>query len=389
MEHVLSVTIQGSMGFSTGYVWWMGAEELVFWCSEHLPRGEEVRLRIDWAMGTALIDCTAMIHGVLPISLTRVNKGRAFYCTYDLVKIEDLELLRKGLFQANPVLKAHGLDYIPFNLATARKKAENRLGRQLGKDGAVTDPALPSGHGVGGPARGQAVRKPGRLPPSRMLARLASTLKPDFPGDSTAGSVEFVGVPTTGDVRARRRSAETLDEFSRDDVSDSLEFAGLPTGRGGSSLQHKTGANTARLRLMARQLRERAASPEPASPGKPPARVKTPTPELEVVRDATLGFLRIAEFVHGPPHSALLRINDPAQLRRSVDIVDDQIVINLLKEQEMSLWDKVTILMVLHDGTFLELEGKVIDLPTQCMCLSVTRPSQVALETLRHLLVRG
>ena len=108
-----------------------------------------------------------------------------------------------------------------------------------------------------------------------------------------------------------------------------------------------------------------------------------------MVRDATLGFLRIAEFVHGPPHSALLRINDPAQLRRSVDIVDDQIVINLLKEQEMSLWDKVTILMVLHDGTFLELEGKVIDLPTQCMCLSVTRPSQVALETLRHLLVRG
>ena len=117
MADILEVTIQGTFGFCPGYIWWMGAEELVVWVSEHLVVGDRIGLRMEWARGSELLDCTAELLFVLPGNLTGVRQGRVFFATYELANDEDRPLLRKGLRLANPDLQEYGTNHIPPALA--------------------------------------------------------------------------------------------------------------------------------------------------------------------------------------------------------------------------------------------------------------------------------
>lgn len=377
MQHILSVTIQGQRGFSNGYVWWMSGEEILFWCPEHMPVGEEVRLRIDWAGGTDLLDCTATIHGVLPLSVTSVKEGRAYFATYELVKPEDEDRLFRGLFQANPDLKAKGFGHLPHKLSNARRRAEGRIGKKLGQITRRPPKKKPvRARNQGMPARRLVPRFPGDKTPAPPPA--------EFLSESSAGSLEFVGAPTTGAAKSRDEQQAILDEFEKDEVSESLDFteARSRSSSGTKSSGRKgTAGSSRKLHQMAKALRKRAESKPP-----PPVTVKVSPVEPEQAIQNKRGYLRLSDFMAGPPSTALLRINDPAQAQRAVDFDDHQIAFFLRREPDLPLWELVSLLVVLPDATVLQFMGKVMHKTSRGMCMMVEHPTDMDLEALRDLL---
>ena len=366
MEHVLQVTIQGKMGFSSGYIWWMGTEEIVIWCREHVDIGDELRLRIDWAMGTALIDCKATIHGILPRALTDVNDGKAAFATYTLINEDEEELLFKGLILANPDLKAKGFSFLPYKLHGARRKAEHILGRKLGE-----------GPGLGVMIASSPVKKP-RTPKVPAASRRLTPPRMPKPRKRPATKME-----EEKPEKAARAEGEFWDEKKPDD----LEFAGIATPTGGNT--------TRRLRRMSELLRQRAIPMDELPPVSPAPKVESP-PEIPVeepVEEALepevssgRGLLRISKFVKGPPHAALVRIKDAEKLFRAVSFQEDQIEFYLRKEAGIRLYDKVALLLYLPDGTTLEMEGRVSSGIPGGICLEIPAPSELALDTMRLLL---
>ncbi len=370
MEHVLQVTIQGKTGFSTGYIWWMGHEELVLWCREHVDIGDKLRLRIDWAMGTTLLECEATVHGTLPKSLTEVGDGKAAFTTYTLINDEDDELLLKGLFLANPHLKSRGPSYLPHKLAGSRRKAENQLKRKLGQGPAqaaivssspVVKPRTPVVPDVTRKAAPPRMPKPKKRPAPKKEPEKEPEKKPD--------------------------KGEFWDERNPDD----MEFAGIATPAGGKT--------TRRLRRMTELLRQRATpvdemppmspappvEPAPEIPVKEPVE-EPPEPEPEVEEAPEQGVLRISKFVKGPPHAALLRIEDTGELFKAVSFNGDLIEFFLRKEPGIRLYDKVALLLYLPDGTALEMDGRVTSGIPGGVCLEIPAPSEVVLDTIRMLL---
>ncbi len=279
MQRVLTATIQGKKSFSSGYVWWMGPEELLFWCHEQANVGDDFRLRIDWAQGTALLGCTAMVHNIVSRRITSVKEGNALYATFKLVDPADRDTLTTGLLRDNPTLKAHGLGHLPSLLAPSRHKAELRLKRKLGQGGAAAPSAPP---GVGRQAVTRRRASAGRLtsPSGKRAVSAAAgggasqpkTQSPALPGQPTAHCAS--AAPTPQRLTAERGKHDERSEtdelipvpsvdgankdFSSSPSGDGGKYMGRATTSGRSLLASKPGSATARLKAMAGRLRKRA-----------------------------------------------------------------------------------------------------------------------------------
>ena len=247
MQHVLMVTIQGRMGFTSGYIWWMAGEEAQIWCAEHDEVGEDLLLRIDWARGTRLLDCSATVQHVLSERTCRVISGRVLYCTYALIDSEDQELLLTGLHQANPDLKAYGFQHQPAALAPCRRAAERRTGKTLGKAAPETEP---------------------RFDPRE--------LTPDHP--------DFEERSETADLVPVLESDGAEQEFDTGSPRTGGKRAGASTTGSGDSASGRAVEATSRLQAMTDRLRARAR--RAPTPGEQRGSADMPGADLATTRTA-------------------------------------------------------------------------------------------------------
>lgn len=349
MQHVLSVTIQGKIGFSTGYVWWMGPEEVLFWCREHRSIGDEVRLRIDWAMGTALIDCKATIHSALPERISTVKDGMAYFGTYQLVDPGDEKLLQKGLHLANPALKVNGSGSIPPALAPVRRIAERHKGRRLGMAGEAVQP------------RRATTAKPVLRPKAAREATLA-------PEESTS-------------VHLRRMKGQLLQRAASNQGKEPAKAAPKKPSR-----PHPPSAQPSEPQSIPKP-------PDAPGPARQDPQVevtgndKLPEPRwVEPLTPAEQDYPEFSQLVQGKPHSALLRISDTDQLLLSIGFHEQTMDIRVKRKPDLPYWDEVALQLLLPDNTFLEFKCKVVDKTDQSMNLSVDTLDEIALDALKFLI---
>jgi hypothetical protein len=369
MQHVLMATIQGRLGFSSGYVWWIAAEEILLWNHEHVSVGDELLLRIDWARGTGLLNCRATVQNVLPVSSTSVSEGRALYATFELVVPVNHDLFVKGLLQANPDLKTLGWGFQPTKLAQSRRKAEHRTGRTLGQKPEAPPVAAsavgdkPARHKPASLGRIRSQRPASR--PKRP-ARVPPASRRFHPEDITPEHPEFEKRSETDELVPVLSADGAKKEFTPSPSSGARKYVGYTTNGRGGHTPASSGSGTSRLQALVDQIRERAHGDVSAS-----------SPEsTSGVRDDTRasgkkGYLQISSLIKGPPHAILLRISDPAQLRRAVVLGERRFEIYLRHKSGIELGDQVDVLLALPDGTPLEFTAKVDRVKPRSLRLAV------------------
>ena len=401
MQHVLMVTLQGRLGFSSGYVWWMAAEEILFWSPEHAAVDDEILLRIDWDRGAALLNCAAAVHSVLPAASTSVSKGRVLYATFELINSWDDDLLKKGLLQANPDLKTYGWGHLPARLAAPRRKAENRLGRKLGQAPGQSPDTEPEEPVAAEPEEPVAAEpevpfdRLGILPPRNPAAALKSKMaaaartakkapavppasKTFHPDDITPEHPEFETRSETDELVPVLSTEGAEREFISGSHSSGGRYGGMATGRGGANTPGKSSGATSRLQALAERLRDQAADLKRS--------YETEDTAGGTRADGKKGFLRISHFIPGPPHSMLLRISDPAQLRRAVVLDDHGFEIYLRREPGIELGDQVNVLLGLPDGTPLEFSCRVDRVKPRSLRLVTDIPDDFVISSMEMLI---
>jgi len=406
MQHVLTVTIQGPLGFSSGYVWWMSGEEVLLWSPDRAVMDDELLLRIDWARGAYSIKCVATVHSVLPVSSTSVKAGKALYATFELINPWDDGLLNEGLLKANPALKTRGWDHLPARLVTPRRKAESRLGRKLGLAPGASQEEPPEAEEPAEepakPAKEPPIDRLGILPPrpparklvSKKAAALRPAKEPDRvppparkfdPDDITPEHPEFEKRSETDELVPVLSSEGAEREFTTGSPasgSSGEKYVGYSTNGRGGQTPSGSGSTTSRLQALADKLRQRAArgggfAKSADTPGGTRA-------------DGKKGLLRVSHFVPGPPHAMLLRVSDPAQLRRALVIGDNGFEIYLRRdpgiELGIELGDQVNVLLGMPDGTPLEFSGSVDRVKPRSLRLAVNIPDEFVISSMEMLI---
>ena len=395
MKQELDLTVEGYFGLTSGIVWWMDRDTVVFWCDEQLSQGSRNGVRVDLGTAGGMIDCVVEVTGRISRSQAGVTDGYVHRANYWLKLPNERERLHNRLARINPrafgkstnQFPAVGGDTGPKSFPThsgpsqVRHLGVVRQGAKRANTGGI-QPMSNTAGGVQGrawrrggmckeapkadrPARGKASRSaqqtgpmPRRTSRAQMLVSAARLKKRADPSAAGPRPSVFHAPPS-----AERRAA-TVAAPGRPNGGPVSSKGGASTGAdppdNGSSPPRSAlryHGSSVLMRQRARQeLRARSSrTPAPVTPAvdRPRVAVKIRTPA-----DPGVALLR-ATIKLGPRPSVLLQCDDRRQMQKAVRVDGHRAVLRLAPLFDCAEGTELDVFFKLPDNTFTQFNATV------------------------------